>query len=293
MFIRLRRRLVLAAVLCMADQPPLLVAVAPTGARKSKSDHPMIPMTPPELAKTAASCLESGATMMHLHVRDADGRHSIFPEHYTPALEAIANEIGDHMVVQVTSESVGIFDRHQQMQAMRSLMPESVSLALRELVPDDTAFADAAKFFSDLDSAGCLIQYIVYSPEEVDRYHQLIDAGIIPQARNLILVVLGRYRGERARLEDLSPFLARNTSNSPWMCCAFGSDELSIMHHVIQAGGHTRVGFENNTQLVSGKQADSNSQMVALTATAASRYDRPLANVRWLRRVHRELWESN
>ncbi len=52
---------------------PVVIAVAPNGARKSKADHPRLPLTPSELAECAQDCLDAGASMLHLHVRDAAG----------------------------------------------------------------------------------------------------------------------------------------------------------------------------------------------------------------------------
>ena len=51
------------------------MTVAPNGGRKTKADHPALPLSADELARTAAECLERGASMIHLHVRDADGKH--------------------------------------------------------------------------------------------------------------------------------------------------------------------------------------------------------------------------
>src|SRR5437763_1963197 len=54
----------------MADSTPIMLAVAPNGARKSKADHPRLPVSALELAATAQECLAAGASMIHLHVRD-------------------------------------------------------------------------------------------------------------------------------------------------------------------------------------------------------------------------------
>ena len=52
------------------------VAVAPNGGRKTKAECAGLPITAEELAQTAAECLEQGAAMLHLHVRDGAGRPS-------------------------------------------------------------------------------------------------------------------------------------------------------------------------------------------------------------------------
>ena len=60
----------------------IAIAVAPNGGRKTKADHPALPLTPAELAATAAECLEAGAAMIHVHVRDANGRHLLDADAY-------------------------------------------------------------------------------------------------------------------------------------------------------------------------------------------------------------------
>ena len=64
----------------MSENPPaplqdVSITVAPNGGRRSKADHPALPLTVPELVRTAAECLAAGAAMLHLHIRDAQGGH--------------------------------------------------------------------------------------------------------------------------------------------------------------------------------------------------------------------------
>ncbi|HAO88477.1 MAG TPA: class III aminotransferase, partial [Gammaproteobacteria bacterium] len=39
---------------------PVLITVAPNGARKLKQDHPQLPLTAYELGETAAACSAAG-----------------------------------------------------------------------------------------------------------------------------------------------------------------------------------------------------------------------------------------
>lgn len=212
--------------------------------------------------------------MIHLHVRDAHGRHSIASSHYVPAIEAIRAEVGTEMIIQVTSEAAGVFNRHQQIQAMTELMPESVSIALRELIPDPAADAEARDFLTQLEDAGTLIQYILYDPDELDRYRQLCRRGIIPGQRHLLLFVLGRYSETLAQPGDLDAFVAEHSGNAAWMCCAFGINEQAIMARAAQLGGHARVGFENNMQLPDGTTVVDNSDLVRHTADSCLQHGR-------------------
>jgi 3-keto-5-aminohexanoate cleavage enzyme len=121
------------------------VAVAPNGGRKTKADHPGLPITAEELAQTAAECADQGAAMLHLHVRDAQGVHLLDAEAYRAAIARICGAIGDRLVVQITSESMGRYSPAQQMAVVLDTNPEAASFALRELAPekrDEKLFGD-------------------------------------------------------------------------------------------------------------------------------------------------------
>ena len=72
-----------------ADPAPLVLTVAPNGARAGRHDHPALPLDPAALAATARACLDAGAAVLHLHVRDANDRHSLDAGRYREALAAV------------------------------------------------------------------------------------------------------------------------------------------------------------------------------------------------------------
>ena len=81
-----------------------MIAVAPNGARKQKADHPALPLSSAELAETAMQCRDAGACMIHLHVRDARGRHSLDTDAYRQAITAVRDAVGPDMIIQITTE---------------------------------------------------------------------------------------------------------------------------------------------------------------------------------------------
>ncbi len=253
------------------DNPltPTLIAVAPNGARRTKKDHPELPLTHAELARTAVACAEAGAGMVHLHVRDSRGKHTLAPEYYRPAIREVEAAVGDKMLIQVTSEAAGVFKAVEQIDLMKQLAPHCLSCGLREFVKDREGFERAAKFFSQLHQAGTLVQYILYCPEDVEWYEQLCEEGVLPGKKHFLLFVLGRY-GEGGRLfYNLHDYLEPLKRNSRWMACAFGQNEHSVMKQAVELGGHARVGFENNLLLPDGSLAKNNADLVALTVEMA------------------------
>ncbi len=248
---------------------PMLIAVAPNGARKTKQDHAELPLTLSELIKAAISCIEAGAGMMHFHVRDSQGKHSLDPTIYGPVLRELQREVGDKILLQVSSESAGCYQPEQQIEQMKRLAPHCISCGLREIIKDPDSVDGGHAFFSELYGAGALVQYILYSPEDVQWYETLCDEGVIPGKRHLLLFVLGRYQQTAEENYDLQPYVSALKRNSPWMACGFGKSEHDIMVQAAKLGGHARVGFENNQHLPDGSVAPDNAALVRLTSESA------------------------
>lgn len=244
---------------------PMMIMVAPNGARKSGHDHPAIPLTPDELAATAASCLDAGACAMHLHVRDANGMHSLDPDRYRAALGAIRSSVGDRLLLQVTTESVGLYTAEEQIAVVRELVPEAVSLSVRELArAGEEAIGSLDRWMRD---RGVLPQWILYSKEDQELLHDWIRRGVLNASSYPVLFVLGKYQPRvDATPEMLEPFLGGRQESS-WMACAFGPEEGRIMQSVADHGGHARVGFENNLLGPDGALAPDNASLVRSLAS--------------------------
>ncbi len=275
----------------MTEQAPVALAVAPNGGRRVKADHPAIPLAPAELAETAARCLEAGAAMIHVHVRDRDGNHLLDAHAYAAALAAIRGAVGDRLVAQITSEALGVYAPAEQIAVVKAVRPEAVSLALRELCPtaaEEPAFAD---FLLWLKGAGVAPQIIVYSAEEFARLNALIRRGLVPWADPPVLFVLGRYTaGQTSRPADLLPFLAPGLRRpAHWMTCAFGRFEAGCAAAAALLGGHVRVGFENNLWLPDGSVAPDNAASLAAVAEALARLGVAAADADALRAAWRTL----
>jgi 3-keto-5-aminohexanoate cleavage enzyme len=248
----------------------VVVTVAPNGGRKTKADHPALPLTAEELARTAAECLERGASMIHLHVRDAEGRHCLDPEAYRATIAQICQEVGDRLVLQITSESLGHYSPAEQRAAVLKTNPEAVSLALRELAPDPSDEPDFGLFLGKLKTMRIWPQIILYTPAEAERLGAMLKQGLIPFDRLAVLYVLGRYSLTRtASARDLLPFLAPDMPRfASWSVAAYGRRETACVTAAALLGGHARVGFENNFSLPDGGRASSNAELVGAAAGA-------------------------
>lgn len=263
---------------------PLIVTVAPNGAYKQPSDHPALPITPDALATTARACRDAGAAMLHMHIRDAQGRHSLDVEGYREATRVVRAAVGEGMVIQITSEAAGIYPAAQQIAVVEALRPEAVSVGLREVDQPDIGEARLGDFFNGLARQGTMTQVILYDTKDLQRWQDLRQRGVVEDAPWFLLFVLGRYSaGQTSSPRDLLPFLQAHTSAEPWAVCAFGPTENACITAAAALGGHARVGFENNLRCKDGRLAADNTALVRQAAQAAEALGRPLATAQDLR----------
>jgi 3-keto-5-aminohexanoate cleavage enzyme len=248
----------------------VFIAVAPNGGRRTKADHPALPLSADELARTAAECLERGASMIHLHVRDANGGHSLDPDAYRVVIARICQEVGDRLVIQITSESLGLFTPSEQMAAVVEANPEAVSLSLRELAPEKTDERAFGAFLGKLKQMRIWPQIILYHPHDAERLGAMRKQGLVPFDKLSVLYVLGRFALTRTAIpRDLLPFIAPDMPRfESWSACAFGRREAACVTAAALLGGHARVGFENNIALPNGARAASNAELVGAAVRA-------------------------
>ncbi len=251
-----------------------LIMAAVNGARRTKADHPALPMTVAETAGDVAACAQAGAAIAHVHVRDESGRHVLDAALYERLFAQIGALAGADFLVQATTEAVGQYAPEAQIRLIKTLRPPAVSIAVSELLPDSTDDAARTRFRNLchwMQAHAVWPQFILYRPEEVETLFRLHADGDIPFIEPFLLFVLGRYRDAQvATPDELPPFLqALGGARASWMICAFGPHEHACVKAAIAARGHVRIGFENNLWLPDGIVAESNAALVGLAADAA------------------------
>lgn len=262
----------------MAD---LTIMVAPNGARKGHAEHRNLPITVDEIVKDAVACQAAGAQAIHMHVRDNEGRHSLDAVRYLTAMEAVRRSTGPDFTIQITTEAVGMFKPHEQIAVVRTLQPEAVSIATKELIPDPSEEAAAGALYQWAYTQRIAVQHIVYAAEEFDRLLDLINRGIIPGARHSVIFPLGRYaNAQESNPAEIVPFVAKVQQNGGaerfhWWVCAFGAAETAALVATAALGGHCRIGFENSFTNADGSRADNNAERIGDLQSALTGIHRP------------------
>lgn len=245
------------------------IMVAPNGARRGRADHPALPVTTEQIVATAAACHVAGADALHLHVRDANGRHTLDHGRYLETLAELAAQV-PALRLQITTEAAGIFDVPTQLVCLEQVKPDWASISIREIARDPDL---APKVYATCADQGTKVQHILYGTDDIALLADWQASGIVAADQSSVLFVLGRYTsGQVSAPADLDPFRAALPEVADWMVCAFGPREHDCLLAAARSGGGLRVGFENSLTDTLGHPYTDNAASVAVLRSLLERH---------------------
>lgn len=255
-----------------------LITVAPTGAEHDKADLPQLPTTLEELVETARRCEAAGAAMIHLHIRDAEHRPTLDTGRLSAAVEAIRSETD--LIVQLSTGG-SVHDPLETRLTVLDAEPDSCSLTCGTTNFGDDVFLNPMGFMSDL--------YIQAQEREVVPEFELFELGHVAALARLIerhglpfggKVHVDFVTGVPGAMPGTTAALLAGVAMLPpevtsWSATGIGRTHLPIMAAALSAGGHLRVGMEDNIMYARGQQVQHNDELVARAAEFAALMQRP------------------
>ncbi|KAB7745092.1 3-keto-5-aminohexanoate cleavage protein [Nostocoides sp. F2B08] len=255
-----------------------LITVAPTGAELSKADVPQLPTTVEELVETARRCEGAGAAMIHLHIRDAGHRPTLDGALLRESVDAI-REATD-LVVQLSTGG-SVHDPLEQRLTVLDAAPDSCSLTCGTTNFGDDVFLNPWGFMSDLyvqaQEREVVPEFELFELGHVQALARLIDRHGLPFGGKVhvdfVTGVPGAMPGTAAALLAGVAMLPPEVTS--WSATGIGRSHLPVMAAALSAGGHLRVGMEDNIMYARGRQVQHNDELVARAAELATLMQRP------------------
>ena len=145
-------------------------------------------------------------------------------------------------------------------------------------------WADLLKFADTMKAHGVKPEIEIYEAGMINnaRFLQGVDALVPPLHFQFVLGVLG---GLQPTVDNLVFLKNSIPPGSTWSLCAVGLDIFSLGAVAIAAGGHVRVGFEDNVYISKGTVAKSNAQLVGKLVQLAKAMDREIATPNDARKI--------
>ncbi len=256
----------------------LIITAALTGNVPTREMTPHVPLTPAEIAADVRRCAEAGASLVHIHARDAEGRPTLDTAVFKETVRRIKNETPE-VIIQLSTGARAGRDWEARANPVH-LLPEMASFTTGSNNLPGIVYENAPDFLLFL--AG------VFKATGVKPEIEVFEAGMISNAlflqkKELLApplhfdFVLGAPGAMPATVRNLVFLADTLPPGSTWTVAGIGPAEIPLATAAIAMGGHVRVGIEDNLLLPDGTLA-TNAELVATVATIARTMGREVAS---------------
>lgn len=254
-----------------------IITVAITGSQPSKARNPALPEQPSEQIESTHEAFEAGASLVHIHVRDADGKSSSDVDRFRQVQAGIRKHCPG-MIIQFSTGGRGRLAEERG--AALSLRPDMASLATGS-VNFATMIYENPPLLVDQLAQIMLAKAVKPEVEVFDlamlyNAKTLMERGLI-KAPAHVQFVLGIQNALPAReriVDFMVEELADQLPGATWTAAGTGRHQLEVNHWALGRGGHARTGLEDNIYFERGRLASSNAELVKRVADLCGKYNR-------------------
>ena len=261
---------------------PCTITCAITGSLPQKADNPAVPVTPAEQIESIHAAFEAGATLVHLHVRQDDGRPSSDPERFAEVQDGIRKHCPGIIIQFSTGGRSGA---GRERGAHLALNPDMGSLATGS-VNFPTRVYDNAPDLVDWLAAEMRERRIKPEIEAFDLYMIFQAAKMEADGRiqgplhvQFVMGIRNAMPVDRRVFEFYIETLKRLSPQATFTGAGIGRDALTLARWSMELGGHVRTGMEDNVRLDTTTLAPSNAALVQQVLGEMAAFKRHPASV--------------
>lgn len=267
---------------------PVIITVAITGAVPRKADNPAVPVTPSEQIESTHEAYEAGASLVHIHVRNADESSGSDPALFAQVQEGVRKHCPG-MIIQFSTGGRG---REQAARgAMLYLKPDMASLATGSVNFPTGVYENPPDFVEGL--ARTMLDNDIKPEIEVFDLAMLYNAanlvkkGLLrnPPHVQFVLGIANALPARRSVFDFLRGELVEVLPGATWVAAGTARHQFEVNQWCLEAGGHCRTGLEDNLRFDPTRLAASNAELVKKIVDVCERYGRRPATVTEARRI--------
>jgi 3-keto-5-aminohexanoate cleavage enzyme len=230
---------------------PLIINAALTGMVARRDRVPHVPLTAAEIADDAERCFRAGATIVHLHARDAQERPDWRRAAYAGLIPEIRRRCPGVIVCATTSgrEVADVDRRADVLELEGEARPDMASLTLGSLNfhtgPSVNAPATIEELARRMAERSIRPELEVFDLGMAHLAHRLYARDLLPAGAYANLL-LGFPNGAPADARSLVALVDALPSGTTWAAGALGAFQRPVNALAIAMGGHVRTGLEDN-----------------------------------------------
>jgi len=256
-----------------------ILTAALTGPIATKADNPALPVSPEEIAAAARSAWEAGASVVHVHLRDAQGK----PTADLQIAHWVVGLIGESCPALIQlSTGVGLGVPFGERERLVEARPAMATLNVCSMTFGDSEFHNppdgVRRLAARMRELGVKPELELYDTGHVEMALALHEEGLL-EAPLQFSLVLGVRGGMRAEAENIVHVVRRLPVDAVWQVIGIGRSNLPMTAIGLAMGGNARTGMEDTLMLRRGVLASGNGELVERLAEVARAVDRPAADV--------------
>jgi uncharacterized protein (DUF849 family) len=267
---------------------PLIINAAITGMVPMPQDNPDLPVTIKDIIDEARRCASAGASIVHIHARDDQGRPAWQAEIYQEIIQGIREVCPELLISGSTSGRLwSEFDKRAAVLDCKpdfaSLTPGSMNFPGSSSVNSPQIVQQLAQAMSERDVVPELEFFELGMIDYVRDF--LIPKGFLkpPLYANLLLGSLGSVAATARNLVHLVDALPPGTT---WAATGIGRFQFKVQALAMTMGGHVRVGLEDNLWMDAEKAAPAtNLRLIERVVRLAEVLGRPIATPACTRQI--------
>ena len=261
------------------DQP-VVIAVAITGSVPRKKDTPAVPVTPQEQIESTHQAFEAGASLVHIHVRNADESSGSDPAKFAE-IQAGVKKHCPGMIIQFSTGGRG--REASQRGAMLHLRPDMASLATGSVNFATMIYENPPDFIDSL--AGRMLELDIKPECEIFDLAMLYNAADLAKRQLLknpphvqfVMGIKGAMPARRSVLEFLISEMKAVLPGATWTAAGVARHQFEVAQWALELGGHCRTGLEDNIRFDETRLAASNAELVEKLVAVCARHSRRVA----------------
>lgn len=273
----------------MTTANPCIICVAITGSLPAKDNNPAVPITITEQVESTHEAFEAGASIVHAHVRDDEGKPSSDPDRFARLMEGIRQHCPG-MIVQLSTG--GRSGAGKTRGGMLPLRPDMASLSVGSNNFPTRVYENPPDLVdwlaSEMKTYGVMPEIEAFDLSHILKAHQMWQAGQIA-ARPYVQFVMGVKNAMPADREVFDYYIHTVKrlfgADAPWCAAGIGQNQSVLNDWAVSSGGHARTGLEDNVRLDRDTLAPSNAALVRRVVGLCDRYERPVADWRTARAI--------
>jgi uncharacterized protein (DUF849 family) len=261
---------------------PCIICVAITGSLPTKAHNPNVPITIAEQVESTHAAYEAGASIVHAHVRDDEGKPTSDPERFARLMEGVQRHCPG-MIVQLSTGGRSGAGRARG--GMLPLRPDMASLSVGSNNFPTRVYENPPDLVDWL-AAEMLAYDIKPEIEAFDLSHLHQAAAMQADGRlkgplyvQFVMGVKNAMPANRDVFDYYIRTVERLMPGAEWCAAGIGRHQIELNEWCVASGGHTRTGMEDNLRLDRDTLAPSNAALVRRVVDLCDRYERPVATV--------------